>query len=240
MRQFRTQAIILNRTDYGEADRIITFLTPDNGKVKAIAKGVRRSKSKLAGGIELFSVSDLSFIVGKSEINTLRSSRLITHYGNIVKDLDRTNIGYSLIKKLDKATEDSPESDYFYLLQEGFEALDDHKIDLGLIDLWFNMQLLRLAGHTPNLRTDEKGHKLLPDKKYQFDFDNMRFATGEQGKFSSDHIKFLRLAFSPNTPKSLNRISAAASLSRELESVIQPMLGVYLRIWGSWPFRPEF
>jgi DNA repair protein RecO (recombination protein O) len=51
MRQFRTQAIILNRTDYGEADRIISFLTPDHGKVKAIAKAVRKSKSKLAGGI---------------------------------------------------------------------------------------------------------------------------------------------------------------------------------------------
>src|SRR3954471_22046155 len=108
MIQYRTPAIILRRTDYGEADRIITFLTPDYGKVKGIAKGVRKSKSKLAGGIELFSVSDISFIKGRREIDTIVSTRLIKHYGNIVKNLDRTNLAYDLIKRLNKATEDAP------------------------------------------------------------------------------------------------------------------------------------
>lgn len=230
MRQFRTQAIILNRTNYGEADRIITFLTPDHGKVKAIAKGVRKQKSKLAGGIELFSISDLSFIVGKSEINTLRSSRMIKHYGNIVKDLDRTNDGYSLIKKLDKATEEAPENNYFYLLQEAFQALDDHKINLDLINLWFNMQLLRLAGHSPNLRTDTKGQKLSPDKVYSFDYDQMSFNPDEQGSYTADHIKFLRLGFSPNKAQSLNRISQSAKLTTSLQPVVQSMLGNYIRI----------
>src|SRR5256885_8858328 len=106
--RFRTQAIILNRTDYGEADRIISFLTPDHGKLKAIAKGVRKSKSKLAGGIELFSVSEVSFIIGRSEINTIISTRLVKHYGNIVKDLDRTGAAYEFIKSLNKATEEQP------------------------------------------------------------------------------------------------------------------------------------
>lgn len=45
-----TDAIILTRTDYGEADRIITLLTPGHGKLRLIAKGVRRIRSKLAGG----------------------------------------------------------------------------------------------------------------------------------------------------------------------------------------------
>src|SRR6185503_9222549 len=129
MRQFRTKCIILSRTDYGEADRIITFLTPDQGKVKAIAKGVRKSKSKLAGGIELFCISDISFIPAKREIGTVVSTRLIDHYGEIVKDIDRTNAGYSFIKKLDKATEDAAETDYFSLLEESFNALDDSSIN---------------------------------------------------------------------------------------------------------------
>jgi DNA repair protein RecO (recombination protein O) len=71
MKRFKTNGIILARTNYGEADRIITFLTPDHGKVKVIAKAVRKSKSKLAGGIELFSISQISFIIGRGEINTL-------------------------------------------------------------------------------------------------------------------------------------------------------------------------
>jgi DNA repair protein RecO (recombination protein O) len=191
---------------------------------------VRKQKSKLAGGIELFSVSDLSFIIGRSEINTLRSSQLISHYGSIVKNLDRTNSGYELIKKLDKATEAAPEDSYFYLLQAAFQALDNPDIDLGLINLWFNMQLLRLAGHSPNLRTDDGGRKLSPDKKYSFDLQNMRFAQDEQGPFTADHIKFLRLGFSPNTVKSLNRIKQAAELSVTLQPVVQSMLQAYIRL----------
>src|SRR5205814_1274862 len=102
-----TQGVVLSRTDFGEADRIIHFLTPDHGKVTGIAKGVRKSKSKLAGGIELFSISELTFIVGKSEIYTIISARLINHFDNIVKDLNRTNIGYDFLRMVNKATEDN-------------------------------------------------------------------------------------------------------------------------------------
>ncbi|MGH7156648.1 MAG: DNA repair protein RecO [Candidatus Saccharimonadales bacterium] len=229
-KRFRTKAIILNRTDYGEADRIISFLTPDHGKVKAIAKGVRKSQSKLAGGIELFSVSDISFIPGRREISTVVSTRLIKHYGNIVKDLDRTQLAYKLIKQLDKATEDAPETTYFDLLQEAFAALDDFAVSTDLTELWFNMQLLRLAGHTPDLRTDTAGNKLSPDQKYNFDFEKMRFTQEGWGKFTADQIKFLRLGFSPNTPHALSRIKGSDKLLPTLQPMVQSMLQNYIRI----------
>ena len=54
MKTIRTKAIVIRRTNYGEADRILQLLTPDYGKVSVMARGVRREKSKLAGGIELF------------------------------------------------------------------------------------------------------------------------------------------------------------------------------------------
>jgi len=60
VKQFVTTGLVLSRTDFGEADRIITVLTPDHGKLRLMAKGVRRMKSKLAGGIDLFTVSDLT------------------------------------------------------------------------------------------------------------------------------------------------------------------------------------
>jgi len=84
--QIVTTAIVLSRLNYGEADRIITVITPDNGKLRLMAKGVRRVKSKLAGGIELFIVSSLTFIKGKGDIGTLVSSRLQTHFSSIVTD----------------------------------------------------------------------------------------------------------------------------------------------------------
>ena len=58
MKQSRTHGIVLTRVDYGEADRIITMLTPE-GKITLMVRGVRRIKSKLAGGVELFSVSEM-------------------------------------------------------------------------------------------------------------------------------------------------------------------------------------
>lgn len=230
MRQFRTQGIVLARTDYAEADRIITFLTPDHGKVDAIAKGVRKNKSKLAGGIELFSISDLSLIVGRSEIYTLVSSRLIKHYGNIVKDLDRTALAYEVIKRLNRATEDAAEKAYFDLLSSAFAALDDESVGIALIELWFNMQLLKLTGHTPNLSTDTSGKKLQADKHYSFDFDKMAFWPSNDGSFGVDHIKFLRLGFGPHSAHALNKVSGHKELETSLLPLIKAMLQAHIRL----------
>lgn len=222
MKRFNTQGIVLARTNFGEADRIITFLSPDHGKVRAMVKGVRKSKSKLAGGIELFSVSDLGFIIGRSEIYTLTSSRLNKHYGNIVKDLDRTNFGYEFIKAINKATEEQPEEAYFNLLKDAFEALDDRALDLGIVEAWFGAQLLRLAGHSPNLRSQKSGSKLEAGKKYDFDFDSMSFEPGKA--YTSDQIKFLRLLFSGNQPKILQKIQGAQELSKKVKPLLAPLI----------------
>jgi len=228
MNRVNTQAIVLSRTDYGEADRILTFLTPDQGKVSAIAKGVRKQKSKLAGGIELFSVSEISYIVGRRDISTLISSRLIKHYGNIVKDLDRTNAAYEATKTINKATEDNPEQAYFDLLTTALESLDDSSIELEIIQSWFPAQLLRLGGHTPNLRTQHGGQKLEAGQTYNFNFDNMSFESGET--VGADQIKFLRLLFSENQPKTLQKVSRAGELAAQSLRLIQPMLQAYIRI----------
>ena len=191
MKQLVTPAIILQRTDYGEADRILTLLTPEYGKVRLLARGVRRVKSKLAGGIELFSVSTITFAKGRGELGTLVSTRLVKHYDTIVQNLDRTMAGYDLIKKIHRTTEDEPEAHYFELLQQAFEALDDAEVPLPLIRFWFDAQLLRVNGHTPNLQSDEQGRKLVADQLYDFDFDRMTFVTNPlNGRFTPNHIKF--------------------------------------------------
>jgi DNA repair protein RecO (recombination protein O) len=234
MRQIVTSGIILSRTDYGEADRIITMLTPDRGKLRLMVKGVRRMKSKLAGGIELFSVSNVTYIQGRKDPNslgTLISARLSKHYGVIVKDINRTMLGYDLIKRLNKATEDEPEPEYFELLQQAFEALDEPALDIGLIRLWFMMQLLRLAGHQPNLVTDASGTKLIADTTYHFSFDDMAFVPtpNGQGQFTANHIKFLRLGFAGHQPKALAHVQGTAGLAEQLTPLVQTMLQTYIR-----------
>ncbi len=250
MNQLTTQGIILSRTDFGEADRIITMLTPDYGKVRLMARGVRRLKSKLAGGIELFSVSHITFIKGRGEIDPLISTRLIIHYESIVQDISRTMLGYDLIKMLSRATEDQPEADYFVLLQQAFEALNDPDVELPLIQLWFAMQLLRIGGHTPNLRADTSGQKLAADQTYNFSFDDMAFAPAEnnlgsnsdsrpetssgtnsgQGRFTPNHIKFLRLGFSSHHAKALSQVQGSKEMAEAAAPLVQTMLSTYIRV----------
>ena len=71
----KTQAIVLRRTNYGEADRILNILTPQ-GKMAVMARGVRKEKSRLAGGIEMFCLSDIVVHQGRSEFAILTSAKM--------------------------------------------------------------------------------------------------------------------------------------------------------------------
>lgn len=232
MNSIVTKGIVLTRTDFGEADRIITFLTSDHGKLRAMAKGVRKSQSKLAGGIELFSISNLTFIKGRGEIYTLISTRLDKHFGKIVTELDRTQAGYAILKLLNRATEDQPESAYFDLLTRSFEALNDLDVDPTLTKLWFEMQLLKLSGHSPNLKTDTKGQALQVNGAYAFHFDRMTFqpvAQKSPARLPTEAIKFLRLGFSNHRPKALQRIQDLDKLIAPTDKVIHSILRTHLR-----------
>lgn len=223
MKQILTNGIILRRTNYGEADRIITVLTPDHGKLRLMARGVRKVKSKLAGGIELFSTSQLTYIEGKGEIGTLVSSRLEKHYGRIVGDITRVQLGYELIKLLDKSTEDHPELEYYQLLEQAFAALDDKSIDVELIRLWFLAQLLRMAGHTPNLSADTNGQKLSAEQAYDFDFESMAFVPRNDGRCADADIKVLRLLFSGHEPSNIAKVQGLKDRMAAARSVVVMM-----------------
>ncbi|HEX2558257.1 MAG TPA: DNA repair protein RecO [Nitrososphaera sp.] len=232
MRRFRSDALVISRTNFGEADRILTFLTPNHGKVRGIAKGVRKPKSKLAGGIELFSVCDLLFGVGKSEIYTVVSTRLKEHYGNITKDIDRVNSAYEFIRLINKSTADSPESAYYELLKSGLAALNDLELEPQITALWFNMQLLKLSGHAPNLRTDASGQKLAASASYNFHLDRMRFTPekNRQGSYSANHIKFMRVGFDAAKPQILSKIQNCEKIAKTTEPLVQSMLNTFVQI----------
>ena len=230
MKKLKTRGIILSRTDFSEADRILTFLTPDYGKLRVIAKGVRKIKSKMAGGIELLSVSDIGFIKGRGELSTLISTRLIKHYEMIVKDLDRTMAAYEFIKQIDRLTEDEVDEEYFLLLEEAFGALNETKISLNLVQAWFAMQILRMGGRSPNLSSDTKGDKLSLERDYDFDFGTMAFIEVDEGKFNAKHIKFLRLGFGGNVPRKLQNIEGINEIIVDIGPLAQTMLKTYIQI----------
>ena len=230
MKQLQTKGIVLSRTNYGEADRIIVVLTPDFGKLRLMARGVRKEKSKLAGGVELFSVSDFGFIKGRGEIDTLISSRLTRHYGQLVNDLSRVQLGYELIKIINRATEDQPEEAYFNLLNDGLAALNEQSIDLDLIASWFKAQLIKQAGHSPNLLTDIADNPLSPTRRYNFDADRMAFSLHPKGRFGSHQIKSLRLLFSDYRPAEIQNVAGLIDQLAAVSPLVQAMLTSYIRV----------
>ena len=219
MKQQVTDAIVLRRVNYGEADRIVTLLTPSDGKLALVARGVRRPKSKLAGGIELLSISSVTYTCGRSGgLGTLVSARLEQHFGNIVKDLARVQLGYELLQTTDKITEDQPEPEYFTLLATGLAALNKPDVPVELIKVWFGAGLLRLAGLTPNLITDTEGQRLELERTYNFEYDSVCFTPGQD--FTADHIKVLRLLFSGTSPAVIGKVQGIDQLAAEVSPLV--------------------
>lgn len=193
MKPVRSKAIVLRRTNYGEADRILQLLTPDHGKVSVIAKSARREKSKLAGGIELFAICDITFLPGKGEMGTLTGARLDTFFAHILDNYDRLQLGYEAIKQIGKVAETVDEPAFFELLRVTFESLNDDEINDKVVEGWFWLQLAILMGVGMNLSTDINGMKLVEESRYNFEAPESAFVYSENGRFTTEHIKLLRL-----------------------------------------------
>jgi DNA repair protein RecO (recombination protein O) len=189
----RTDAIVLRRVNYGEADRILTVITPADGKLSIMARGVRKEKSRLAGGIELFAVCDLALHIGKGEIATLIGSKLKTFFDKIMTDYDRMQFAYEAIKQISRASEQINEPEFYDLLKNCLVALNDLKIGLKIIQTWFYLQLAKLLGNSLNTATDNHGMKLVEDAHYNFDTAHQVFIFAETGRYDANHIKLLRV-----------------------------------------------
>ncbi len=216
MNLYKTKAVVLSRTNYRETDRIISVLTPDYGKLHLIAKGVRTLKSKLAGGIELFSISDIVFIRGRGELATLTSARLEKHFDQILNDLNKVRAGYEILKIINRVTEDEAEAAYFELLCAALEGLNDIHLPEEVNRLWFSCHLLRVTGYAPSLAVDSAGKAFSEEGSYNFDGDNMTFVRQDQGRYSPNHIKYLKLVFRAKNPSVLAKVVGGDGLAGEL------------------------
>lgn len=219
MRQITTEAIILARYNFGETDRILVVLTSDRGKLRLIAKGVRKSNSKLAGSIELFSVCSITYIVGRGDMHTLVSARIIEHFESIIKDIKRTMVGYGILKTINISTEDESGEDYFLLLQRTLSALSHQSVEISVIKFWAHLHMLKLNGHMPNFYTDNRGRALESKQDYLFDFSSMSFVVHHNGPFNVGHIKVLRLCERAVEPKIVNNIKDIRLLLPQCETI---------------------
>ena len=208
MKRAVDQAIVLRRVDYGEADRIVSLLSRRHGKITLFARAVRKPKSKLAGGIELFALNEVTFIPGRGDMMTLVSAQVMQHFGSIVRDYDRTMLAYRLLKAVDALTEDTADESYFTFLLNGLAALDDELLSDDKLILWLAVRLLALHGSMPNVLRDTHGAELSLDGAYQFSFEDMGFYADSNGSFQADTIKLLRLCASAESVATIKRVQA--------------------------------
>lgn len=192
-KSIRTQAIVLRRTNYGEADRILHLLTPQ-GRRGALARGVRREKSRLAGGIELFAICDIVITEGRGELGILTSARLVTFFRHILEEYDTLQFAYEAVKQVARASETVDEPEWFEVLAEILKALDNKAVPLLLVETWFYLQYAHLLGHSLNLRQDAAGRALSSELRYVYDVSEQGLRESSSGELGPEHIKLLRLA----------------------------------------------
>ncbi|MBL8119375.1 MAG: DNA repair protein RecO [Anaerolineae bacterium] len=150
-RAFRTSAIILKRRDFGEADRLLTILTPERGKLDVIAKGARKPTSTKTGHVELFTRSDMLIHKGR-DLDIVSQAEMTAPYLGIRENLARGAYASYAAELLDRFTGEADDSysDLFELLDETLARLCD-EADPRLVVRYYEIQLLDLVGFRPEL-----------------------------------------------------------------------------------------
>jgi DNA repair protein RecO (recombination protein O) len=151
-RVYKTEAIVLKRLDLGEADKIVTAYTPYLGKIRAVAKGVRRPTSKMGGHLEPFTHSRLLVAAGRN-LDIITQAETIHSFRELREDLFRLSHACYLMELLDGFTEERLENrPLFELLLEVLGLLTTAK-DLQLLMRYYEVKLLEHLGYRPQLRS---------------------------------------------------------------------------------------
>ncbi len=188
----RTKAIVLRRTNYGESDRILTIAT-ENGTVSVLARGVRKEKSKLAGGIEMFCLSDIVYHEGKNnKLGILTGAKIIESYQNIITDLSKIELGSRILRAVYRASESISGPEYFNLVRQSIAALNQ-KTNPNMIEAWFLLNLAKINGEEVNLMYDVRGEKLVPTTTYVWDPIENALRSQIGGDIGPNEIKLMRL-----------------------------------------------
>ncbi|MYA83262.1 MAG: DNA repair protein RecO [Acidimicrobiales bacterium] len=141
--QYRDRGVVLRTTKLGEADRIITIITSGHGKVRAVAKGARRTRSKLAGHVEPLRHVDLQLYRGRGELDIVTGAVTLDRWPALRSDLDRLGTAMTLAEAVDQSVHDRADDPVPYQMLIG--ALG--RLDRAHSDMLLPAFLLRLLAH---------------------------------------------------------------------------------------------
>ncbi len=153
MSSYRDEGIVLRTHKLGEADRIITLLTRRNGRVRAVAKGVRRTTSRFGARLEPFTHVDLQIYEGRS-LDVITQAETVRPYGEtFAADYPRYTAGTAMLETAERLTpvEKEPALRQFLLLVGGLRTLGEVAHDPRMVLDAFLLRSLAVAGYAPAL-----------------------------------------------------------------------------------------
>jgi len=228
MATYKCQAIIIKRHNFGEADRLLTLLSDKFGKIKVIAKGVRKPLSKLGGHLELFYLTEFLLAEGKN-LDTVCGAQIIESYPNLRKNLSLTQKAFYFAELIDKLLQEELENKEIFEMFRNSLKLLDHESN-SLLLRYFELQLLSQLGHHPEVEHCVKcREKLNPDKIFWSNelggalCENCRTHSEVFLEVSTDAIKIIRL-FLTQKIEAVNKLKVEKKMEKELENIIDGFL----------------
>lgn len=144
MKSFKTEGIIIKRKNYGEADRILTVLTKDNGKIHIKAVGIRRIPSRRSPHVELLNHSLLNLYKGRN-YSILTEAESLESFSAIKSDLEKIGFAYHLCELIDGLCPENQENEKVFQLLKN--ALTDLSVNKSFSIREFEVQLLIALGY---------------------------------------------------------------------------------------------
>jgi len=252
---YRTQGFVLKKNDLREADQVFSIYTQDFGKLKILGKAIRKIKSKLRAGAELFYLSEIEFIQGKT-YKTLTDAIVIDKFKNIRRDLEKLEITYQVAEVSDNLIRGEERDDKIWdLLSEVFDKLKIEKQPSGeaasrpakatlrgvrfasskILYYYFLWNLLSILGYQIDLYNCAVCQKKLVPQKLCFNSEEGIICSEcsgnlkDKSEISPDIIKILRLFFGKNW-NILSRLKIQDSYKKELENISENYLQTYCEV----------
>ncbi|HXZ99658.1 MAG TPA: DNA repair protein RecO [Candidatus Binatia bacterium] len=150
---FTDVGIVLRRVDYGEADRVLTVLTREHGKVGVIARGVRRTGSRLAARTDLFECSRMQLVIGRGELLVLaQAQRAPGPAPRLVQEPRRAACAAVVAELTDRVLEERQrDEEIFDLVEDALESVADPARDARAALVRFARQMIGRLGYAPQL-----------------------------------------------------------------------------------------
>jgi DNA repair protein RecO (recombination protein O) len=149
---YSDQGIVVRSIKLGEADKIVTILTQGSGKVRAVAKGIRKTTSRFGARLEPFTHVSLLLHRGRGSLDTVTQAEIVASHRAVREDLARFAAGEAMLEAVDKVAEEHERNvRLFMLLLSGLRALQERPADPAAVAESFLLKLLSLSGFHPSL-----------------------------------------------------------------------------------------